>query len=369
MRARDKRFIINDEMIIQWFQENAHKDNRYLYVLGMGFDERMCDGIRRFTECELSFDVWKVYYDEGTDSPSKEYAIKTDENEAELNGIIAGLNGVAVKEKSIQFWQDEGEQAGKDGRYRFVGEINASKIIKWSENELSYYSDIIVDVSALPQAIYLCILNTLFKCSSPNQRLYIVANENYTTDMRIEPKQAEESAHEIQGFTSPSDGIDDVLIWYPIIGEKNLLYLEKYYTYLKSHSQEIDEICPVVPFPAVNVRRADDILTEYSRTLFDVWRVDKKNIIYASETNPLLVGKNLFEISKNYANVLRPLGNCKFAFSAITSKLMTIGMLLAAFDLKSRGYNVSILGISNKGYSIEKAERNAIQNRLICLAV
>ena len=368
MRKRDERQIINDEYIAQQFIENAHENNRYLYILGMGFDERMCDGIRRFAECHLSFDIWKVHYDEGTGSPSKEYMEKSVENATVLDGIITGLNG-KIKEISIQFWQDDGEQAREDGRSRFVGEINASKIIKHSEEELGSYSDIIIDISALPQAIYLCIINTLFKCSSSNQRLYIITNENYTTDMRIEPKQPEETAHEVQGYTSPSDDIDGVLIWYPIIGEKNLQYLDKYYIYLKSHSQEIDEICPVVPFPAVNVRRADDILSEYSRKLFDVWRVDKKNIIYASETNPLLISKNLFEISENYAHALKPLGDCKFVFSAITSKLMTIGMLLAAFDLKSQGYNVSILGISNKGYTIERADDKEIKNRLICLAV
>lgn len=368
MREKTERHIINDESITQWFKENSQKNSRYLYILGMGFDERMCEGIRRFAECQLPFDIWKLYYDEGIGSPSKKYAKKSSENESVLDGIIVGLNGIKIQKKSIQFWQDDGEQTGEDGRSRFVGEINASKIIKHSK-ELGLYSDIIVDVSALPQSIYLCIINTLFKCSTPNQRLYIVANENYTTDIRIEPKQAEESAHEIQGYTSPSDGIDGILIWYPIIGEKNLDYLEKYYVYLKKHSQGIDEICPVVPFPAVNVRRSDDILSEYSKKLFDDWRVDKKNIIYASETNPLLISKNLFEISENYAYALQPLGECKFVFSAITSKLMTIGMLLAAFDLKSQGYNVSILGINNKGYTIEKEGKKVIQDRLICLAV
>lgn len=369
MRTKGDRHIINDDSIPRWFKENAQESNRYLYILGMGFDERMCEGIRRFAKCQLPFDIWKIYYDEGIGSPSKKYVKKSSENETVLDRIIAEKNGIRVQEKSIKFWQDDGEQTREDGRSRFVGEINASKIIKCSEEELGSYSDIIVDVSALPQAIYLCILNTLFKCSGTNQRLYIVANENYTTDMRIEPKQAEESAHEIQGYTSPSDGIDGILIWYPIIGEKNLRYLDKYYVYLKRHSQEIAEICPVVPFPAVNVRRADDILSEYSGKLFDDWRVDKKNIIYASETNPLLVSKNLFEISENYAHALKPLGNCKFVFSAITSKLMTIGMFLAAFDLKSRGYNVSILGISNKGYTIERVEEKTTQNKLICLAV
>lgn len=326
----------------------------------MGFDDRMCDGISRFKETCIPFDVWKIYYDEGKTSPSQKYHRDSNKNEDKLGQLISGCY---TESKHVEFWR---EYAGNS---RFVGEINASKIIRSSENDLKKYSDVIVDISALPQAIYLCIINTLFKCRSENQNIYIITNENYTTDMRITPTQAEESAHEIQGFSSPSDDIDSVVIWYPILGETNILFLDKYLNYLKSNSKDIDEICPVVPFPAVNVRRADDILISYSKKLFDDWNVDKRNIIYASEMNPLLVCKNLYDTSEHYASALAPLGKCKFVFSAITSKLMTIGMFLAAYDLKASGYNVSILGISNKGYTIEDSAVLNTENTLICLAV
>lgn len=326
----------------------------------MGFDDRMCDGIERFKETGIQFDVWKIYYDEGRTSPSKKYHLDTDENEDKLGKIILGHS---TETKHIKFWQE------CDGNSRFVGEINACKVIKSAEKNLQMYTDVIIDISALPQAIYLCIINSLFKSRIEGQNIYIITNENYTTDMRITPTQAEESAHEIQGFSSPSDDIDSVVIWYPILGETNLLFLDKYLNYLKSNSKDIDEICPVVPFPSVNIRRADDILLSYSKRIFDDWTINKRNIIYASETNPLLVCKNLYDTSEHYASALAPLGNCKFVFSAITSKLMTIGMFLAAYDLKANGYNVSILGISNKGYTIEDSDFHKTENKLICLAV
>ena len=275
-----------------------------------------------------------------------------------------------VMERKIDFWTKIGGEYGiAEKQSRFVGEINASKMVKDARNIFEKYTDIILDISALPQAIYLCVINALFKYSNPSQRINIIVNENYSTDIQIEPCQAEETAHELHGFASPSDDANNILIWYPILGEKNNQFLSKFHNYLKNPLRVIDETCPVVPFPAVNVRRADDIIAFYSKNLFDDWRIEKKSLIYASETNPLLVRQNLYEASLNYASALSPLGNCKFVFSAITSKIMTVGMFLAAFDLKEKDYNVSILSISNKGYNIREGTDNRPANKLICLAV
>ena len=370
MRNIEDRQVISDGSFTNWFKDNYSQTDKYLYMLGVGFDERMCEGISRFSEIGIPFDVWEINYNEGETSPSKEYIEKVKTNKEQLDHILSKSQILHVEQKHIKLWQeDSGSSVKEDNNVHFVGEVNASKIVKSSITELESYSDIIIDVSALPQTIYLCIINTLFKCSTDSQRIYIVVNENYTTDMLIEPAQAEETAHEVQGYSSPSEELNSVIIWYPILGEVNKAYLEKYLSFLKSHSRDVDEICPVVPFPSVNIRRADSIISQYSKTLFDDWGVDKKNIIYASETNPILVCNNLIQASESYRAALSPLGESKFVFSAITSKLMTIGMLLAAFDLKSQGYHVSILGISNKGYWINNSKKSNTQNRLICLAV
>ena len=327
----------------------------------------MCEGITRIRKVVEQFDVWLISYNEGDASPSKQYFDQKIQNDRQLYQAVNGLN---VQNKDLVFWKQNSSTIDEENHSRFVGEVNACKIIKAAEDELKVYTDIIVDISALPQTIYLCIINTLFKCCpSPEQKIYIVTTENYSTDMHIKPVQADETAHEIQGFSSPSDDLNRVVIWFPILGENNMPYLDKYYNFLKSHSKEVDEICPVVPFPSENVRRADDVLYQYSKRLFDDWSVDKKNIMYASETNPLLLCKNLYEASINYKEALAPLGETKFVFSAITSKLMTVGMLLAAFDLKSAGYSVSVLGVNNKGYHIDEKAPVTPQDNLVCLAV
>lgn len=354
----ERRQIISQGKINEWFKLNYSTDKHFLYILGMGFDKRMCDGVMQFIKTGIPFTLWKVTFDEGESSPSREYQNESNKNKEMLDSIAAGI---PAQEKNIVFWQNDGRSS------RYIAEISASKIIKSSANELCAFSDIIFDISALPQTLYLCMLNMLLNCCNTDQTVYIIVNENYTIDMKTEPVEIDEFAHEMQGFSAPTEDLESVLIWYPILGEVNPLLLKKHYDYLISSSKHVDEICPVVPFPAVDVRRADNILKGYRKEFFSDWKIDKKNIIYASETNPLRVCESLYSTSMHYKKVLRPLGECKFVFSAITSKLMSIGVFLAAYDLKKEKVNISLLNVNNKGYKIIQQEENNIESSLTCL--
>lgn len=355
-----QRKIINNDKIIEWFKTNHSDSKSYLYILGMGFDKRMCDGISLFVEAGVPFTLWKVFFDEGETSPSHVYASESEQNEEKLYSIISG-HDIKVKKKQIDFWQSDGRSA------RYVAEISAGKIIKNSKVEISAFTDIIFDISALPQTIYLCMLNMLMNICGENQNIYIVVNENYTIDMKTEPVEIDEFAHEMHGFSVPTGDLESVLIWYPVLGETNPLLLKKHYDYLISSSKQVDEICPVVPFPAVDVRRADNILKGYRKELFSDWKIDKKNIIYAPETSPLRVCEILYNTSKHYKKVLEPLGESRFVFSALTSKLMSIGVFFSICDLRDDGIDVSLLNVSNKGYYIRQNANSSVDSRLTCL--
>ena len=341
----NKRQLLCQNDIKGQFLANHSVEKSYLYILGMGFDQRMCIGVKHFIETGLPFVLWKVNYNEGEGSPSHIYQDKSCRNREILDSITKDIE---VREKYISFWQGDGRNS------RNVAEINASKMIKASKDELSKFSDIIFDISAFPQALYLCMLNMLLNCCDAQQTIYIIVNENYMIDKETEPVEIDEFAHEMQGFASPTDDIDSVRIWYPILGEINTLVLKRHYDYLVSNSKHIDEICPVVPFPAMDVKRADVILKGYRKELFSDWKIDKKNIIYASETSPIRVCETLYETSMRYKKVLKQLGECRFVFSSITSKLMSMGVFLATHDLKSEGISATLLNVSNKGYKVNK---------------
>ena len=114
-----------------------------------------------------------------------------------------------------------------------------------------------------------------------------------------------------------------------------------------------DEICPVLPSPSRNPRRADDIVIEYQTPLFDELHLDGRNFLYASERNPFEVYMRLRGAVLRYGDVFRILGGCRVAISPLSSKLMSLGALLTAYELKQLDYRVGIAHVDSQGYRIE----------------
>lgn len=92
------------------------------------------------------------------------------------------------------------------------------------------------------------------------------------------------------------------------------------------------DVCPVLPFPARNPRRGDDLLLEHQVTLLDAFRVSPGNIIYASETNPFDLYRTLSRLQEDLGYALRELAPTTLALSTHSSKLLSIGAMLAAYE-------------------------------------
>jgi hypothetical protein len=121
-----------------------------------------------------------------------------------------------------------------------------------------------------------------------------------------------------------------------------------------------DETCPVLPSPATNPRRGDNLILEYREFLFDQIRVEPQNFIYASEENPFEVYRQLVRAIRRYDQSFGPLGGARFALSALSSKLMSVGALLAAYDLKGAGIDVAIAHIECEGYVVDGDPKNGV---------
>ena len=361
--------LLKGQECIDYFQ-NEEKIGKTLMILGRGFDERMCAGLALIQGSIKELDIWQVRFREAKNSDSERYAEKVLENQKRLQEIACGCK---IEEKEIDMWDN------KNGNEHSVAEIQAMKFVRNHQVEIEAYDSIILDVSALPQSIYFLLLDELLTAFYPTKQIFVLATENYHVDKKTNPVGLEEEAHYFMKYGAPKtiqDKIEKPVIWMPVLGECSVERLSKCYKCIMQ-TAAYKEICPVVPFPSLNERRADEIIMKYRKLLFGSWEVEKKNIIYASETNPFQVYRRICETVDHYSKVLMALSDTQdetessaFVFSAMTSKLMSVGTFLAAYNLRKEKYDVMIVGLNNRGYHLEEQEsNNQAENVVYCLCL
>lgn len=329
---------------IFWKDMLTEKERNILFIIGLGFDPRMCCGLKAILnasengkrECVL------IEYDEGEASPSKKYSKEIDANRNWLNEIMNGRGNIVPKK--LLMWSEDGRRIGS----RRAGEIIDTAI-------LSEFTDIVIDISSMPRCIYFPIITKVLyyldsKPEYSSVNLHVLISEDTQLDEIIQEEEIDDSATYMHGFSSDLEreataGIP--IIWIPVLGEGKDAQLVRIYDHIKP-----DEICPVIPSPSRNPRRADNLILEYRELLFDRLRVEPQNIIYASERNSFEAYRQIYRAIIRYKDALEVLGGCKIVVSAVSSKLLSIGALLAAYEAKKNGYMIGISHVESFGYRI-----------------
>jgi hypothetical protein len=330
-----------------WKDFLSTSKRRILFVLGLGFDPRMCFGLETFVKVSPACvnDCLLIKYDEGDNSPSNQYRDLVKDNLCKLTDLI-GKTGT-IKEAEVPMWSAD--------KRRRIGSRRAGEVIK--DATIKAFTDIVVDISAMPRGIYFPVLakilylldsNTDHTYSSKN--LHVLVPEHVLLDRSIQEEGIDENASYMHGFQS--DLVQEATanvpkIWIPILGEGKEAQLIRLYHHIRP-----DEICPVFPSPSVRPRRVDDLVAEYRELLFDSLRVEPTNFVYASEWNPFEVYRQIYGTVKRYNEALEALGNCKVVISALSSKLLSVGALLAAYEAKRKGFMVGISHVQTHGYKI-----------------
>jgi hypothetical protein len=340
--------FLEDNELDAMFEKHFDSNSKILLILGKGFDVRMNIFLKRLVDQKGNQNITclLVNFDEGRHSSSHQYKHLVDENQAELETLIPKSQ---ITNFAIQLWKQTGRKS------RRVGDRKAANII--DEISVENYSDIIVDISALPRGVYFSLLGKLLTYIDRLPKGTIVPNlmvavaENPELDMNIQEEGVDDDLNFLHGFggeidLSSSEGTAP-LIWLPILGEDKLLHLQKAYSHLKP-----GEICPILPFPSRDPRRPDSLTMTYHELLFDELRIEPQNIMYVPEQNPFEAYKILYNTIENYNISLKTLNGCKAVLSTFSSKLLSIGTLLAAYELKEKDIGVGVLNVDSHGYKI-----------------
>lgn len=343
---------------------------RVLFVGAVGFDPRACTGCSTLIDERggQTLDAILVEINEGRTSPSLQHDDLIERNRSRFADLLEDADSVV--EETIEIWRGQGLSR------RRANPRTAQQILP-SQSELYGYDAIIFDISAMPKSIMFSILGkaiTICRQESVEDReqpeLYALVSEDPTLDIEIEPRGPEDSATYIPGYgisLEQEATIQDPTIWISVLGEKRREPLRVAYDTIEPR-----EVLPVLPSPSQNPRRADNLLNEYHDLLFDKWLVEPTNFIYASESNPFDLYRQILRVGSHYRDALRPVGKCKFAVTVTSSKLLSLGAMLGVLDLKWHGFSTGLAQVRYDGYRMSENQQTPLRDEsdnLYCIGL
>lgn len=319
-------------MKLRWENCLVHLDNDALAVLdgyfrrpkknclliaGAGFDPRALY-VGEKLHSALGDGLHALLIREDRGDPSKELMDAANANEARFRDLIS-----STEVRTIDIF-DPQDRAAIGGR-KIVETLNQ---FTWA----SEISDVVLDVSALSIGVIFpaaSFLLTKFKDTNTNVHIVIASNPEMDAAIVGEPT---EKAIDIQGFKSSvlqGDG-QAANIWMPHLVKESGQTLENIFRTV----EDIYKICPILPFPAKNPRRADDLISEYTSTLADAWEIAPRDFMYVSEWNPLDTYRALSTMKSRFFKTVDKYYKPQIVLSPIGSKVMAVGAFMAAYEHK-----------------------------------
>ena len=321
-----------------WGKHLQTPGRRLLFIVGAGFDPRVIGPAKEIIACApdvtrrcLAIDMSEGY---GTDEVATDLGVQ---NRAGLQALFAGD---ALEFRPLITTDADG-----------IRDVSRSAAVLFADFEtwIGDYTDIIVDISALPRLVYLTLLNTLLThlvkpdaeapLGSPIN-LHVVYAESATIDSAISKFEIDTDLAPIQSLAIRLDeeaSLSWPIVWFPVLAEDMLEQLTRI-----GERTNPDEICPVLPVQSADARRGDNIINTLGEFLFDRYDVDIRDILRATEWNPFQLYRNLMQTMTRYEESLKLFGGARFVLSPLSSKGLSIGCLLAAFEKRATGNRAAV---------------------------
>lgn len=195
---------------------------------------------------------------------------------------------------------------------------------------LRRYTDVVVDISGMPRGMFFPLIAYLLRLVHKGEfrNLHLAIVEDPDLDARISGREYGQAEY-VNTFRPAKD---TRLVWLPVIGGSAVSKLDKIYAKIAA---SCIEICPVLPFPARSLRAVDDIAVAHQEVLFESLQVSPDNILLCDERTPFDVYRKILEVDDYYRrslSALPALGEARVVVSPLSSKTLSVGVLLAAID-------------------------------------
>lgn len=292
-----------------------------MYVLGVGFDPRALVGLQQFLSVDHLQPPVVGLIELPPPSPASGLSARAlaADNQAAFVELTGDVEVRRVPHQTVHSRSNAGPRVAREAtKAAFVAEVG----------------HIIVDVSSLPSSLYFPIIAAFLTSADRGvvgfpTEIQVVACENPSVDAAIIELGITEAVV-VGGFRGDLDHESEpsgTVIWAPVIGEDVGAALVAVHDFLAP-----DDVFPVLPFPSRDPRRADNLLLQHQVEMLDAFQVEPANIIYADERNPFDLYRTLSRLQEKFRLALDGLDSTTLALSTHSSKLLSLGLLLAAYE-------------------------------------
>ena len=321
MSVRWSDYYMTRDFADFWSERLRKPEATVCVITGIGFDPRCAVGLNQIlavarpTKVALLGLRLNVPFE--VTEPSLARRKLAEQNEKSLIASAATKLGI-------------GQVALQDGSRFPVGGPTSVEFVASHLKALSEYEHIVVDISGLPRSIFYPVVSYL--CSRADQgsirNLHVIVTEDQALDASIKLSEFGDADY-IHSFRMAGK---KKVVWMPVLNSDERDRVLKIFNLLK---EDCVEICPILPFPAQPLRRADDILIDNSEVLFQELDVISTNILLCDESNPFDIYRKILGLHDYYLEKLLSLmGEVTTVVSPLSSKLLSLGMLLAAIERK-----------------------------------
>lgn len=338
--------VEGDKEVVAFWNDSDRPTGKTLLIMGEGFDPRMNNVLKAFAEARLEFDCLSIVHDDRRNSPNTVLVTKN----IEMRTQLIADHSIPFKEYKLKVGDGKDLNRGVKFMNKGIADLIAG------------YDNILVDISALPRVLYFNLVKNISKCPGKHN-LFIVVSENAEIDKSITYRNFVEDVEPMIGF-NPGIGLeaepDRLRLLISLLGENGT---DKW-KIISDHFAP-DEDFPVVPYPALDPFRTDNIIKEY-KELFQREEA-KENIIYAHERNPFELYKMLSRFIKSEDDILNKVKrkSC-YGIALLSSKLLSVGALLTAMEddmVNKDKAEVAIYNVISREYSIDVHDCNEINKK------
>ena len=314
-------YFLDSDFVSFWNSRLGETTVRPLVIFGIGFDPRALRVIEALSQLRSKVTIGCLALEFQGRPAAGPAGQVTEEMVAANRTRLQALGNVKNEGTCVIAFQDA------DGHSIAGHEV--VRAIHANLQTVRAYSDVIVDISAMPTDVFFPLLNYLVReCDRLNvSNLHVAITEDPELDAAI-TGQEYGRADFFHTFRPRGPGS---FVWLPLLGLNRREQLEKIHQQLGSGCVEI---CPVLPFPASKPRIGDDIVVAYRDLLFEAFEVAYENILYCDEGNPFDIYRKVVEVAQYYKTLdaLKELPPVTTVLSPLSSKTLSLGMLLAAIE-------------------------------------